>query len=73
MAATSDRDVMTQLTLTNKKLVQTIHQLTEQLGKAQAELAQAKQQQVPKKNQTPTPNRHPTMAPAPNSTIQHGS
>jgi DNA anti-recombination protein RmuC len=48
MAATSDRDVMTQLTSTNKQLVQTINQLTEQLGKAQAELAQAKQQQVPK-------------------------
>jgi hypothetical protein len=61
MAATSDRDVMTQLTVTNKQLVQTIHQLTEQLGKAQAELAQAKQQQVPKQksntNTKPTP-RH---------------
>jgi hypothetical protein len=60
MAATSDRDVMTQLTSTNKELVQTIHQLTEQLGKAQAELAQAKQQQVPKQksntNNKPTPH-----------------
>jgi hypothetical protein len=60
MAATSDRDVMTQLTATNKQLVQTIHQLTEQLGKAQAELAQAKQQQVPKQksntNNKPTPH-----------------
>jgi hypothetical protein len=52
MAATSDRDVMTQLTATNKQLVQTIHQLTEQLGKAQAELSQAKQQQVPKPKST---------------------
>jgi hypothetical protein len=52
MAATSDRNVMTQLILTNKQLVQTIHQLTEQLGKAQAELAQSKRQQVPK----PKPN-----------------
>jgi hypothetical protein len=60
MAATSDRNVMTQLTLTNKQSVQTIHQLTEQLGKVQAELAQAKQQQVPKQksntNTKPTPH-----------------
>jgi hypothetical protein len=38
MAATSDRDVMTQLTATNKELVYTIQQLTEQLGRAQDEL-----------------------------------
>jgi hypothetical protein len=60
MAATLDRDVMTQLTLTNKQLVQTIHQLTEQLGKAQAELAQSKRQQVPKPkpNTTAKPTPH---------------
>jgi hypothetical protein len=73
MTATSDRDVMTQLTSTNEQLVQTIHQLTEQLGKAQAEVAQAKQQQVPKQNRIPTTNRHPIMVPVPNSTMQHGS
>jgi hypothetical protein len=33
MAATSDRDIMTQLTLTNKQLVETNQQLTDQLSK----------------------------------------
>jgi hypothetical protein len=54
MAATSNRDVMTQLTLTNKQLVQTNHHLTEQLGKAFVELAQHKKQQGPKPKPTTT-------------------
>jgi hypothetical protein len=59
MAATTDRDVMTQLTLTNKQLVQTNHHLTEQLGKALAELAQHKKQQVPKPKPTNTTKTPP--------------
>jgi hypothetical protein len=52
-AATSDCDVMAQLTLTNKQLVQTNHHLTEQLSKkALAELAQHTKQQTTK----PKPN-----------------
>jgi hypothetical protein len=55
MAATSDCDVMTQLTFTNKQLVQTNQHLIEQLGKALTELAQHKKQQAPKhKPNTPT-------------------
>jgi hypothetical protein len=42
MAATSDRDVMTKLTLTNKQLVQTNQQLADHLTRLLAELAQHK-------------------------------
>jgi hypothetical protein len=54
MAATSNRNVMTQLTLTNKQLVHTNQQLTEQLSKALVELAQQKKQQGTKPKQTTT-------------------
>jgi hypothetical protein len=56
MAATSDRDVMTQLTETNKQLVRTNQQLTDQLTRALAELAQHK---------TPMPYK-----PKPNPTVK---
>jgi hypothetical protein len=62
MAATSDRDVMAQLTLTNNQLVQTNHHLTGELGKALAELAQHKKQQTTK----PKPNA-PTKPPPSNT------
>jgi hypothetical protein len=65
MAATSDCDVMAQLTLTNKQLVQTNHHLTKQLGKALAELAQHKNQQTTK----PKPNA-PTKPTASNTSTR---
>jgi hypothetical protein len=59
MAATTDHDVMAQLTLTNKQLVQTNQHLTEQLGKALAELAQHKKQQGSKPKPTTTTKTPP--------------
>jgi hypothetical protein len=59
MAATSDRDVITQLTLTNKQLVQTNQQLTDEHTRALAELAQHKTPMPYKPTltiKTPTPH-----------------
>jgi hypothetical protein len=62
MAATSDRDVMTQLTETNKQLVRTNQQLTDQLTRALAELAQHKPPMPYKPKPTP-----PIKTPAPHT------
>jgi hypothetical protein len=53
MAATSYRDIMTQLTLTNKQLVQANQRLADQLSKALAELAQHKKPTTHNPNQQP--------------------
>jgi hypothetical protein len=63
MAATTDRDVMAQLTQTNQQLVQSIQRLTEQLGTAMAELAKHKKQPTPKTKPNPQPT--PTVPNAP--------
>jgi hypothetical protein len=62
MAATTDREVMAQLTCTNQQLVHTNQQLTEQLRQAIAELAQHKKQTAYKPKPTTTTK---TALPAP--------
>jgi hypothetical protein len=66
MAATTDREVMAQLTQTNQQLVETNKNLTEQLSQANAEVAQLKKQAAYKpKPPTTTKPALPTRGPRP--------